>query len=52
MNDISKEYLLLFNAITDIEENLQSLLNQLVTVQQQAENLFLENTDEGPDSEQ
>ena len=38
---ISKEYLLLFNAITDAEEALSQLREELVAVQQQAEDLFL-----------
>lgn len=42
MNDISKEYLLLFNTITDIEEALKALTEQLVAAQQQAEALFLD----------
>ena len=42
MKNISKEYLLLFNTITDIEETLQALNARLIAVQQQAEALFLE----------
>lgn len=45
MKDISKEYLLLFNAITDTEETLRQLRAKLVAAQQQAELLFLEETD-------
>jgi len=45
MKDISKEYLLLFNAITDTEEALRQLQARLVAAQQQAEALFLEETD-------
>lgn len=41
MNPISKEYLLLFNAITDAEETLQALRERLITVQQRSEELFL-----------
>lgn len=41
MNQITKEYLLLFNALTDAEESLQLLRNKLMAVQQQAEDLFL-----------
>ena len=42
MKDISKEYLLLFNIITDTEHALQQLQNRLMAAQQQAELLFLE----------
>ena len=42
MNAISKEYLLLFNAITDAEETLRALREQLIAAQQRAESLFLE----------
>ena len=41
MNIITPEYLLLFNAITDTAETLRNLQAYLVTVQQQAEELFL-----------
>ena len=42
MNTISKEYLLLFSAISDAEETLKQLRAQLIAAQQQAEELFLE----------
>lgn len=42
MKPISKEYLLLFNALTDAETALQLLRQELIAVQQQAEALFLE----------
>lgn len=42
MSDISKEYLLLFNTITDVEETLRALRAQLISAQQRAEALFLE----------
>jgi len=45
MKDITKEYLLLFNTITDTEETLRQLRDRLVAAQQQAELLFLEETD-------
>ena len=45
MKDISKEYLLLFNIITDAEEALRQLQANLMAAQQQAEALFLEETD-------
>ena len=41
MNGLSKEYLLLFNALTDAENTLQQLRSELMSVQQQAEELFL-----------
>ena len=41
MKSISKEYLLLFNAISDTEAALQRLRDDLMSVQQQAESLFL-----------
>ena len=42
MKDISKEYLLLFNTITEMEETLRVLGDRLAAAQQQAETLFLE----------
>lgn len=42
MKSLPKEYLLLFNAITDAEEMLSQLRESLIAVQQQAEDLFLE----------
>ena len=48
MQNISKEYLLLFNAITDAEEALQTLRARLIAAQQQAESLFLEKESEYP----
>ena len=42
MKSLSKEYLLLFNALTDAEESLRHLRQELIAVQQQAEELFLE----------
>ena len=42
MNSLKKEYLFLFNALTDTEEALQQLRRDLMAVQQQAEELFLE----------
>ena len=46
MKQIAKEYLLLFNAITDAEEALLQLQMRLLEAQQQAETLFLEEADE------
>ena len=42
MNSLNKEYLFLFNALTDAEEALQQLCRELMAAQQQAEELFLE----------
>lgn len=42
MPAISKEYLLLFNAVTDAERSLAQLRETLLEVQRQAEELFLE----------
>ena len=42
MKTITKEYALLFNAITDMEKALHALQQELIRVQQQAEELFLE----------
>lgn len=42
MKSLPKEYLLLFNAITDTEEILSQLRESLIAVQRQAEDLFLE----------
>ena len=47
MKTISKEYLLLFNALTDAEEALRKLREQLMEIQRQAEELYLE----GPDAQ-
>ena len=47
MNPISKEYLLLFNAITQAEEALLQLREDLVNAQRQAEELYLEES--GPE---
>lgn len=38
---LAKEYLLLFNALTDTEEALARLRTELLLVQQQAEELYL-----------
>lgn len=42
MENISKEYLILFNAITDAEHGLERMRKKLIRVQQQAEELFIE----------
>ena len=41
MENLSKEYLLLFNAITDAEETLAQMREDLIAAQQQAEELFM-----------
>ena len=51
MKTISKEYLFLFNAITDAEETLCQLRERLINIQRQAEELYLEETD-GPASQE
>ena len=45
MNAITKEYLLLFNAVTDAEKTLAQLRESLLEVQRQAEELYLEEPD-------
>ena len=42
MDTPKKEYLLLFNALTDTEEALRQLCNDLISAQQRAEELFLD----------
>ena len=42
MQNITKEYTLLFNTISDTEEALRALSDRLISIQQQAEELFLE----------
>lgn len=42
MEQIPKEYLCLFNAISDAEVTLRALLAELMCAQQRAEELFLE----------
>ena len=46
MKSISREYLLMFNAITDAEETLRQLREKLMFVQRQAEELYLEDEEE------
>ena len=45
MLNIPREYLLLFNAITDAEESLRRLQLSLIEAQRRAEELFIENED-------
>ena len=42
MELITKEYLLLFNTITNMEQTLETLRRELIDVQRQAEELYLE----------
>jgi len=51
MEHISKEYLLLFNTITDTAEALQALQMQLLTAQLRAERLFMGETGNDPDAD-
>lgn len=46
MTAISKEYLLLFNAVTDTERTLSQLREALLEAQRQAEELYLEESGE------
>ena len=43
-----KEYLVLFNAITDAEEALRRLQASLIDAQRQAEELYIAGNDAGP----
>lgn len=45
MNTLSKEYVVLFNALTDTEEALAQLRERLIAAQQQAEDLFIREED-------
>ena len=48
MQKVSKEYLLLFNAITDAEESLRRLQARLIDAQQKAEELFITDDEADP----
>lgn len=48
MTGIPKEYLLLFNAVTDAERSLAQLRETLLQAQREAEELFLEASDDPP----
>ena len=50
MKSIPKEYLLLFNAISDAEDVLNQLRETLIAAQRQAEELYLSVPDEVPES--
>ena len=46
MSQASKEYLLLFNTITQTIERLEALRNDLIFCQQRAEELYIANDDQ------
>lgn len=48
MQKVSKEYLLLFNAITDAEESLCRLRASLMEAQRKAEELYIAGNEAGP----
>jgi len=50
MRNITKEYALLFNTITDTEETLRQLQQNLMKAQRLAEALFLEDEEPGSTS--
>ena len=45
-SNVSKEYVLLFNTITEAEHTLERLRQELIRAQQQAEELFMESGEE------
>lgn len=45
MEDITKEYLVLWNAITDAESALMVINKQLILAQQKAEELYISKDD-------
>jgi len=46
MQQIAKEYLVLFSAITAAEESLTQLRQRLIKAQQQAEEIYMEDDEE------
>lgn len=46
MHEITQEYLLLFNAVTDAENTLLRLREDLIAAQQRAEELYIGDTEE------
>ncbi len=46
MQTITKEYLILFNAVTEAEEALRAVREKLIAVQQLAEEVYLSESDE------
>lgn len=49
MDELSKEYLVLFHGISSIAKELQSITIQLAILQQQAEQAYIERTCDGPE---
>lgn len=47
--DIAREYTLLFNAITDAEQTLSELRERLMSAQQVAEEIYIQNENEKDD---
>ena len=45
MSELSKEYLILFSAITQAEQELQLLQERLIAAQQRAEEMYLQKDD-------
>ncbi len=45
MRNPTKEYLFLFNTVTDLAQSLEELRNQLITAQRNAEELYLSEGD-------
>lgn len=48
METLTKEYLLLFNTLTDAEESLRQLREVLQNAQRQAETLFMDRSEALP----
>jgi len=48
MESITKEYLVLFNSITDAEDALEALRQKLIVAQQLAEELYIGKCDRTP----
>lgn len=46
MKRVSKEYSTLFNEVTDVSEELLTLINRLKAAQQQTEELFINDEEE------
>lgn len=46
MSNITQEYLVLFNAITEAEEMLRAMREKLIAAQQQAEELYISGAQE------
>lgn len=45
MRNPTKEYLFLFNTVTDLAQNLEELRNRLIAAQRDAEELYLSEGD-------